>query len=71
MYYSSTHSDIHHWMGLSAECNVPAALTTSSQTWRRVTRVFCLEACEDHSACLETLNERWIFISKRVLNYIC
>jgi hypothetical protein len=27
MYYSYTHFDIQHWIEVSAECDVPAALT--------------------------------------------
>ena len=64
-YYSYAHFDIQHWIEVSAKCDLPAALTPPHHPAIYI----CWQGgSEDHIICLETLEERKILSSKRVLN---
>ena len=66
MYYRYVYFDIQHWIEISVECDVPAALTTSPHP---VTYICWQGGSEGLSICLKTLEERNILSYKRVLNW--
>jgi len=55
--YISMHSDIQHWIEVSAECDVPAAVIPPLQPAAELIRKLWEGGWENYSACLDTLEE--------------